>query len=85
MFLLEFLPFGILIGLLGSMLAARKRRDTWWASMLIGGAGALVGGLLGRFLALSADEGPQGFALSLLGAFVVVAAYQALMIVRVRA
>jgi uncharacterized membrane protein YeaQ/YmgE (transglycosylase-associated protein family) len=85
MYVLEFLPFGILIGLLGSMLAARKRRDRWLMSMLLGAAGALVGGLFGRFLALSADEAPQGFALSLLGAFVVVAAYHALLIVRVRA
>jgi hypothetical protein len=40
----------------------------WAASTLAGGIGAVVGGFSGRLLGIWADEGPQGFALSLLGA-----------------
>ena len=79
---LEFLTFGVLIGLLVRMLAGATWRIGWRASMLVGGGGGLAGGLLGRLLRLSRrllrlsrDEAPQGFAMSLVGAFALVAAY----------
>jgi uncharacterized membrane protein YeaQ/YmgE (transglycosylase-associated protein family) len=79
---IEFLPFGALIGVVARMLAVRrgpgKVSAGWAGSALVGGIGGVVGGLSGRGLGLWADEGPQGFALSLLGALAFVVIYHVL-------
>jgi uncharacterized membrane protein YeaQ/YmgE (transglycosylase-associated protein family) len=79
---LVFLPFGLLIGALAKWLASRHGRSRTLPSMFAGGLGAVVGGECGRGLAVFRDEGPRGFAMSLLGAFVLVVAYHALTILR---
>jgi uncharacterized membrane protein YeaQ/YmgE (transglycosylase-associated protein family) len=75
MLLLPFVPFGLLIGALGRVLAGPKSAFTvvgWLSSLLVGAVGAVLGGTLGRVLLLDRSEGPQGFALSLLGALLFV-------------
>jgi uncharacterized membrane protein YeaQ/YmgE (transglycosylase-associated protein family) len=83
MLALPFLPFGLLIGLLGRMLAGPKVGGvtvvSWLPSLLAGAVGAVVGGILGRVVLLDRAERPQGFALSLLGALVLVVAYHAVL------
>jgi uncharacterized membrane protein YeaQ/YmgE (transglycosylase-associated protein family) len=83
--IVEFVPFGILIGVLARMLANGEGRRRWPTSMLAGGGGALLGGLVGRYFSLSRDEAPRGFAMSLLGAFVFVALFHVFSSSRVRA
>jgi uncharacterized membrane protein YeaQ/YmgE (transglycosylase-associated protein family) len=75
---LEFLPFGLLIGVLGHWLAVDRGRGGWTASALSGACGALVGGMAGRYLRIWPDEGPQGFAMSLLGGLGFAIAFRAL-------
>jgi uncharacterized membrane protein YeaQ/YmgE (transglycosylase-associated protein family) len=72
----EFLPFGVLVGALARVLTIRRPSGGWARWMLVGGCGALVGGLSDRFFGFWPEEGPQGFATSLLGALVFVVAYQ---------
>lgn len=74
---MPFLPFGLLIGALARMLVQGRVKSGWVASIAAGGVGALLGGWLGRNLALYRGERPVGFALSLLGALALAAAYQA--------
>jgi uncharacterized membrane protein YeaQ/YmgE (transglycosylase-associated protein family) len=69
--IIEFVPFGLLVGALAHRLALRRRGHALgW--MLVGAAGALAGGLGARVFASWPGEGPQGFAFSLLGALVFV-------------
>jgi uncharacterized membrane protein YeaQ/YmgE (transglycosylase-associated protein family) len=75
---LEFLPFGLLVGVLAHRLALGRGRGGWAASALAGACGALIGGLAGRFFDIWPEEGPQGFAGSLLGALGFAIAFRAL-------
>lgn len=75
--LLSFVPFGLLIGALARAITKGRGRVGWAPSMLVGTAGALLGGTLGRVLVLVPDEAPMGFVASLLGALLLVAAHQA--------
>jgi len=74
---LQFLPFGLLIGGVTRMLGRGRARSGWTSSLLMGASGAVLGGWLGRSLALFRGERPEGFAMSLLGALVFAVAYQA--------
>lgn len=75
--LLSFVPFGLLIGALARGITKGRGRVGWAPSMVVGAAGALIGGTLGRILVLVPDEVPMGFVASLLGALLLVAAHQA--------
>jgi uncharacterized membrane protein YeaQ/YmgE (transglycosylase-associated protein family) len=70
--LLEFVPFGLLIGALGRALGRGRGRLGWVLSMVLACGGALVGGELGRLVVPVRGEAPLGFAASLLGAFFIV-------------
>lgn len=82
---LEFLPFGLLIGALARLLAANRMPGPWAGSLVVGAVGAMLGGWLGRGLALYRGERPEGFAMSLLGALALVIAYHAFSLWRARA
>ena len=76
MYFFGFLLFGTLIGGAVRLLVA-DRAGRWGISVISGGAGALVGGFLGRHGALRGDLYPAGFVASLLRAFALVATYHA--------
>jgi uncharacterized membrane protein YeaQ/YmgE (transglycosylase-associated protein family) len=69
-----FVVFGALIGAVVRMLAA-GRAGSWTGSTLSGAAGALLGGSVGRLDGLRGSQDSGGFGMALVGAFVVVAAY----------
>jgi uncharacterized membrane protein YeaQ/YmgE (transglycosylase-associated protein family) len=71
---LGFLLFGTLIGASVRLLVA-QRAGGWAISILSGAGGALIGGFLGRCAELRSDLDSAGFAMSLLGAFALVAVY----------
>ncbi len=75
---LEFLPFGLLVGVLAHWLAVGRGRAGWAASALSGACGAVLSGMAGRFFGIWPEEGPQGFAISLLGALGFAIAFRAL-------
>jgi uncharacterized membrane protein YeaQ/YmgE (transglycosylase-associated protein family) len=74
---LGFVLFGTLVGGAVRMLVA-GRAGGWWASILGGGCGALLGGFLGRNAGLLEDLESAGFVMSILGAFAVVIVYHAM-------
>jgi uncharacterized membrane protein YeaQ/YmgE (transglycosylase-associated protein family) len=69
-----FVVFGTLIGAVVRMLAA-GRAGSWSGSMLGGAGGALLSGSVGRLDGLRGIHDSGGFSMALVGAFVVVAAY----------
>ena len=78
MHFLLFLLFGLVVGALARLIVPGKEPGGWIVSMAIGVAGAFAGGLLGRALGFYREGEPAGFIMSLLGAVVLVVAYQAI-------
>ena len=76
--LLLFLVFGLVVGALARLVVPGKEPGGWIVSMAIGVAGAFAGGLLGRVLGFYREGESAGFIMSLLGAIVLVVAYQAI-------
>jgi uncharacterized membrane protein YeaQ/YmgE (transglycosylase-associated protein family) len=76
--LLLFLVFGLVVGALARLIVPGKEPGGWVVSLAIGVAGAFAGGLLGRVLGFYREGESAGFIMSLLGAIVLVIAYQAI-------
>lgn len=72
-----FLVMGLVVGALARLIVPGKERGGWVVSMLLGVAGALLGGLVGRALGFYREGESAGFLMSLIGAVVVVFAYSA--------
>jgi uncharacterized membrane protein YeaQ/YmgE (transglycosylase-associated protein family) len=72
-----FLLFGLIVGALARLLVRGRDPRGWVFSMIIGVAGSFLGGFLGRALGWYRDGEPAGFAMSLLGAVILVVAYHA--------
>lgn len=72
-----FLLFGLIVGAIARMAMPGHERGGWVLSMLLGMAGAFVGGLIARAVGIYGVSEPAGFALSILGAMTLVGAYQA--------
>jgi uncharacterized membrane protein YeaQ/YmgE (transglycosylase-associated protein family) len=82
--LLLFLIFGLVVGALARLIVPGKEPGGWVVSMALGVAGAFAGGLLGRAAGWYREGESAGFIVSLIGAIVLVAAYQAIARRRVR-
>ncbi len=78
MHFLLFLLFGLVVGALARLIVPGKEPGGWIVSMALGVAGAFAGGLLGRVFGFYREGEPAGFIMSLIGAIVLVAAYQAI-------
>jgi uncharacterized membrane protein YeaQ/YmgE (transglycosylase-associated protein family) len=77
MHFLVFLLFGLVVGALARLLVPGKEPGGWIVSLAIGVAGAFAGGLIGRAMGFYREGEPAGFIMSLLGAILLVIAYQA--------
>ena len=77
--LILFLLFGLLVGAVARLLVPGRQSGGWGVSMLLGVAGAFVGGLVGRALGFYREGETAGFLMSVIGAVVLVVIYQALM------
>jgi uncharacterized membrane protein YeaQ/YmgE (transglycosylase-associated protein family) len=77
MHFLLFLLFGLIVGALARLIVPGREPGGWIVSMGIGVAGAFAGGILGRVFGLYREGEPAGFVMSLIGAIVLVGAYQA--------
>lgn len=73
-----FLVFGLVVGALARLIVPGKEPGGWVVSMLIGIAGSMLGGFIGRGLSIYREGEPAGFVMSLLGAIILVAAYHAI-------
>jgi uncharacterized membrane protein YeaQ/YmgE (transglycosylase-associated protein family) len=73
-----FLIFGLVVGALARLIWPGREAGGWLVSLVLGVAGAFLGGFIGRALGFyDADVTTGGFVMSLLGAVVLVGIYHA--------
>jgi uncharacterized membrane protein YeaQ/YmgE (transglycosylase-associated protein family) len=74
--------FGLVVGALAKLLMPGRDPGGFIVTMLLGIAGALLGGFLGRSLGWYGPNDGAGFFMSLLGAIVLLALYRLLVVRR---
>ena len=77
MHVIMFLIFGLIVGAIARLIVPGREPGGWIVSMLLGVAGAFLGGFIGRAVGLYRAGETPGFIMALLGAIVVVAIYHA--------
>jgi uncharacterized membrane protein YeaQ/YmgE (transglycosylase-associated protein family) len=78
--LILFLIFGLVVGALARLIVPGREPGGWITSLVLGVAGAFLGGFIGRALGLYGHDVTRGgFFMSLIGAIVLVAIYHAVM------
>jgi uncharacterized membrane protein YeaQ/YmgE (transglycosylase-associated protein family) len=76
--LILFLIFGLVVGALARLIVPGREPGGWLTSMVLGVAGAFLGGLIGRALGMyGSDVTRGGFFMSLIGAILLVGIYSA--------
>jgi uncharacterized membrane protein YeaQ/YmgE (transglycosylase-associated protein family) len=68
--------FGLIVGALAKLLMPGRDPGGFIVTILLGIAGALIGGFLGRAMGWYQEGEPAGFLMSLLGAIVLLAIYR---------
>jgi uncharacterized membrane protein YeaQ/YmgE (transglycosylase-associated protein family) len=68
--------FGLVVGAIAKLLMPGKDPGGCIITMLLGIAGAVVGGYLGRMLGLYREGEPAGFLMALVGAVVLLGIYR---------
>jgi uncharacterized membrane protein YeaQ/YmgE (transglycosylase-associated protein family) len=76
MSVLAWIVFGLVVGVLAKLLMPGRDPGGIIVTMLIGIAGALLGGFMGRALGLYRQGEAAGFFMSILGAIVLLALYR---------
>lgn len=85
MHLLLFLLFGLIVGVVARFLVPGRESGGWALSIVLGIAGAYVGGFLGKAFGFYRTDQPTGFLFAVLGAVLLLIAYHALRGTRARA
>jgi uncharacterized membrane protein YeaQ/YmgE (transglycosylase-associated protein family) len=78
MAILSWIVFGLVIGLIAKLLMPGKDPGGFIVTMLLGIAGALVGGFIGRAMGLYGPNQAAGWLMSILGAIILLALYRML-------
>ena len=68
MFILGWIVFGLIVGIIGKLLMPGRDPGGFLATVAIGIIGAIIGGLLGRFVGLYKQDDPVGFVMATIGA-----------------
>jgi uncharacterized membrane protein YeaQ/YmgE (transglycosylase-associated protein family) len=76
--ILGWIVFGLIVGVVAKLLMPGRDPGGFVITALLGIAGALVGGFLGRAMNLYGPNDPAGFLMSTLGAVVLLFAYRKL-------
>lgn len=76
MSILGWIFFGLLVGAVGKLLMPGRDPGGFIVTILLGVAGALVGGFLGRALGMYREDDPVGFVMAVLGAIVLLILYR---------
>ena len=69
--------FGLIVGIVGKFLMPGRDPGGFIVTILLGIAGALVGGFVGRALGFYQEGEPAGFIMAVIGAIVLLAIYRA--------
>jgi uncharacterized membrane protein YeaQ/YmgE (transglycosylase-associated protein family) len=78
MAILSWIVFGIVIGAIAKLLMPGKDPGGFIITMLLGIAGALVGGFIGRAMGFYGPNQSAGWIMSILGAIILLALYRML-------
>ena len=78
MAILSWIVFGLVIGLIAKLLMPGKDPGGFIVTMLLGIAGALVGGFIGRAMGFYGPNQSAGWLMSILGAIILLALYRML-------
>lgn len=76
MAILSWIVFGLVIGFIAKLLMPGRDPGGFIITMLLGIAGALVGGLIGRAMGFYGPGQPAGWIMSILGAIVLLVLYR---------
>ena len=68
--------FGLIVGAIAKLLMPGRDPGGWVITILLGIAGALIGGFIGRALGWYGPNQGAGFFMSLLGAIILLALYR---------
>jgi uncharacterized membrane protein YeaQ/YmgE (transglycosylase-associated protein family) len=83
MAILSWIVFGLVIGIIAKLLMPGKDPGGFIVTILLGVAGALIGGFVGRAMGLYSAGQSAGWIMSVVGAIILLALYR--MLVRSRA
>jgi uncharacterized membrane protein YeaQ/YmgE (transglycosylase-associated protein family) len=78
MAILSWIVFGLVVGLIAKLLMPGKDPGGFIITMLLGIAGALVGGFVGRAMGFYGQNETAGWLISILGAIILLALYRML-------
>ena len=78
MAILSWIVFGIVIGFIAKLLMPGRDPGGFIVTMLLGIAGALVGGFIGRAMGFYGPDQSAGWLMSILGAILLLALYRVL-------
>jgi uncharacterized membrane protein YeaQ/YmgE (transglycosylase-associated protein family) len=69
--------FGLIVGIVGKFLMPGRDPGGFIVTILLGIAGALLGGFVGRALGFYQEGEPAGFVMAVIGAIILLAIYRA--------
>ena len=69
--------FGLIVGIVGKFLMPGRDPGGFIVTILLGIAGALIGGFVGRALGFYQEGEPAGFIMAVIGAIILLAIYRA--------
>lgn len=76
MSILGWILFGLIVGIVGKFLMPGRDPGGFILTILLGIAGALLGGFVGRFLGLYREGEPAGFLMAVVGSIVLLIIYR---------
>lgn len=74
--ILGWILFGLVVGILGKLIMPGRDPGGMIVTILLGIAGALLGGFIGQALGLSGEGEPAGLIMSVIGAIVLLFLYR---------
>ena len=77
--ILSWIVFGLVIGIIAKLLMPGRDPGGFIVTILLGIAGALVGGFIGRAMGFYGEGQSAGWLMSILGAVILLALYRMLM------
>jgi uncharacterized membrane protein YeaQ/YmgE (transglycosylase-associated protein family) len=76
MSVLGWILFGLIVGIVGKMLMPGRDPGGFIVTILLGVAGALLGGYLGRALGMYREDDPVGFIMAVIGSIILLVIYR---------
>ena len=76
MSVIGFILFGLVVGVVGKLIIPGRDPGGFIITILLGIAGALVGGFLGRSLGMYGEGEPAGFVMAVIGSIILLAIYR---------